>query len=1485
MADVADSDLPQFMEGRYDIFEKNTFLDFPAPKPLMLEKAQTDPPPGLEGLCGISSKFVSETDRSEDSTAVDEMEAAPPPLPLEVFVTPDCFEDPEFSRPLSAAAPTFIPIPGAGAAGALGALPMHGLANLPGIPDAFVGPSIPELCRPKTQILLEEMLAPSVVPVTELATSRFPPPPPAMPAPVLAEPPSPEVPAEAPVEGPLPPRCDLQVGQLVCEEPARGIWDVHWSADSRQLYTTTVRLVSGIFMLQVKGSSLPFKVFLHPKVVINNKRGGGFKKAKGKGSIVLKCEAEDVKRYPKLDISFRVGRGSRLQPPRSVEAHDFGEQSCCCLPEAQQEWDFRSLVDESGSLLVSLRIAADPAKVGKIRPVKHGEAEFAMSSECKPTKWQQRVRNHVIKDDGSEMHISTYAEPLPFLRGLASFGLRKHRAVDFELLELAAKDASAVSGMALVRQALSWGERSIKRPCCELGGACIASRLKFLPSAESQLEACTEGFSYSCSEGYVLKSNFHEITGSSDSECCQPTCALWSCTGHFVANDAYKGNTGSSNEQCCDQTCAAVTCPKDQKVPLELRDSAGRTPKDCCKDTCAAVVCEPFHVPIRANLHSVYPDGEDQSFCCEPTCGAYTCDYRKGLVLDRAKQMVPNPSDGTCCTATCSKTACPAGFETRPENANKDAREVECCEPLCSSHSCSSGWVPDESRAQRVGNTDQECCRRTCKEYTCSAGWATNPAAANEIGVDDETCCSKTCAQFQEQCTGDYAPNGAKNNTVGHTAETCCSKTCALYSCGAGVVIPKSQSVVGSSDELCCENSRCPAMRKMTKLDNGKHCSSLSEDVCSKHFVELKNSITNKMDALACKMMTDIGQEGGESEEDLAPIAVGVAPPGPAVVAALNNTLREKAVTFLLLPPAWLKFSEYWSSCRGCCETSCMRLGNRKFFAAVSSMADSLARSCAHAERLLPIDDIDDVGDVLQGRGVLKKGSVQMMFEFLAVRLKARLFLHDFLGRRSSPQEGNRRAVPIAPRRSLQPDVLDFDVESWLHWRQLRAKFMQVKQQEASLQQATDTARTAWMEQLHAGSRRPDGSRRTFLRFQSAVELANLAKFAAKEVLPSPADFFRSRQLWPPSAGRHDDSPERPVMEELSETFLYIALEKWLGRLLEESRKVVPAAAAAARATEDMSRHCKAPTREALASQRQTEEEVHPSALLQHLPGGPPAVKSVLLAKHRARSMKLQADLMKLCCGRSTPARASLLDEAREALARALKLLRLAEALCCERRKLRSFWPLPDDSSSHAPVDANDDGGGSSFPAEQRSRWLPASCREQVKEHLASARDLVPGLDLPPEALFCWTVADMEMFFASSGYVKPKLRLLYYISPECPQTIVDLVSPSLRRQNWACTVRPEPGNTPIFVWEGSRPSIDPSPTLSRGGLVNRVAPVLPITRKVGMLRALQKWCSGRRQEFPPPWYPVTFELPTSLEEWKQHVSQHPAKRWIYKPNG
>jgi len=342
------SELPQFMDGRYDICERNTFLDFPAPKPLPLEKAQTDPPPGLEGIYG-SRKFVSETEHSEDSTAADDADEAPPPLPLEVFVTPDCFEDREAldlpSKPLSAAAPAFIPY------------------QQPVLPMDAPFESTP---RPRKQISLEEMLggldnlgpdASTLVPMPVAGGEpRWLPAPPVMPASMLAEPPSPEVPAEIAVAGPNLPENELQPGQLVCQALADGSWDVHWSVDSRQLYNTTVRLVSSSFMLDIPNvGSIPFKAFLHPKVVINNKRGGGFKKAKGKGSVVLKCEAEDASSCPKMHVAFRVGRV--MLPPRIVEAHDFAEQSCCCLPDTQQEWDFRSLVDEAtGAMLVSMRV-------------------------------------------------------------------------------------------------------------------------------------------------------------------------------------------------------------------------------------------------------------------------------------------------------------------------------------------------------------------------------------------------------------------------------------------------------------------------------------------------------------------------------------------------------------------------------------------------------------------------------------------------------------------------------------------------------------------------------------------------------------------------------------------------------------------------------------------------------------------------------------------------------------------------------------------------------------------------------------------------------------------------------------------------------------------------------------------------------------------------------------------------------------------------
>lgn len=66
----------------------------------------------------------------------------------------------------------------------------------------------------------------------------------------------------------------------------------------------------------------------HPQVVINNKRGGGFKKAKGKGSVVLKCEAwamlDREMCWVRWELYGSGGRGCKQLP-----------QDACGLPSGK----------------------------------------------------------------------------------------------------------------------------------------------------------------------------------------------------------------------------------------------------------------------------------------------------------------------------------------------------------------------------------------------------------------------------------------------------------------------------------------------------------------------------------------------------------------------------------------------------------------------------------------------------------------------------------------------------------------------------------------------------------------------------------------------------------------------------------------------------------------------------------------------------------------------------------------------------------------------------------------------------------------------------------------------------------------------------------------------------------------------------------------------------------------------------------------------
>merc|ERR1712113_353633 len=131
------------------------------------------------------------------------------------------------------------------------------------------------------------------------------------------------------------------------------------------------------------------------------------------------------------------------------------------------------------------------------------------------------------------------------------------------------------------------------------------------------------------------------------------------------------------------------------------------------------------------------------------------------------------------------------------------------------------------------------------------------------------------------------------------------------------------------------------------------------------------------------------------------------------------------------------------------------------------------------------------------------------------------------------------------------------------------------------------------------------------------------------------------------------------------------------------------------------------------------------------------------------------------------------------------------------------------------------------YPVDQRSRWLPSGAWDFACSVLRTkiGKELQFDMVLPPEAPFCWTGMDFQIYFHSGGCVKPKLKPHYYLSPECPTAIVDLVVPILNGQNWLgtsdCKVT-EDTSPPIFIWEGSRRTIDPLPTLSMHGLVNRV---------------------------------------------------------------
>jgi len=75
---------------------------------------------------------------------------------------------------------------------------------------------------------------------------------------------------------------------------SRNAFRINWTVDARKLRGNDKQAVSPPFELSFGPGhpSVTFKMMIYPKVSSENKGGASFKKAKGKGSIQLKCEAE-----------------------------------------------------------------------------------------------------------------------------------------------------------------------------------------------------------------------------------------------------------------------------------------------------------------------------------------------------------------------------------------------------------------------------------------------------------------------------------------------------------------------------------------------------------------------------------------------------------------------------------------------------------------------------------------------------------------------------------------------------------------------------------------------------------------------------------------------------------------------------------------------------------------------------------------------------------------------------------------------------------------------------------------------------------------------------------------------------------------------------------------------------------------------------------------------------------------------------------------
>jgi len=122
---------------------------------------------------------------------------------------------------------------------------------------------------------------------------------------------------------------------------------ISWPVDASKFTGSNRQIVSPGFEI---ATGVTCRLMIKPKEVGDHKGQAGFGKAKGYGSIQLKCEADSSTDVPPMTFSLTIGAEGSWQPKRGPVSFSFADGSVCGLPPSQAVWDFRAAVDKASSV-------------------------------------------------------------------------------------------------------------------------------------------------------------------------------------------------------------------------------------------------------------------------------------------------------------------------------------------------------------------------------------------------------------------------------------------------------------------------------------------------------------------------------------------------------------------------------------------------------------------------------------------------------------------------------------------------------------------------------------------------------------------------------------------------------------------------------------------------------------------------------------------------------------------------------------------------------------------------------------------------------------------------------------------------------------------------------------------------------------------------------------------------------------------------------